>query len=534
MRHTRITALVAVTGLVATALTAVALTAPTATAGTGAPWTIDTWGAPRDGDNVVIKWNDQLLDTIRANPAATGPTVTARALGVLNTSMYDAWAAYDSTAVPTQRPDSWRRITGSQPDDAKKAISFAAYRTLVDMFPYRQGTYLSALTALDYVETDTSTPAAVGNAAAAANIEFRHDDGSNFTVNDKGTADPSDDTVSYPCAPTGSPCFYTATRTWNQPVDPWRWQPLCVLTATGLAAGLPTTPADGKCTAPNYAVQAPLTPQWSNVKPFGDLNPETHLPHEFDGAPFNPPRLADGSDYDPADIDQALRDTSSLTDAQKVRAEYWADGPGSVFPPGHMVLFGEALSRMRQNTLDQDVKLFFALGNAMMDASISAWGVKYAQDFWRPITAIRYRYSGKQVNSWLGPGKGWGKVSADRWQPYQMLTVVTPPFPEYVSGHSTFSAAGRTVLTAFFGTDAFNAKVTVPAASSRIEPKTPAKDIVLSWNTLTAAADEAGMSRRYGGIHFVSGDQHGRTLGRVIGYNDWQRVQAYLAGNPPA
>ena len=84
---------------------------------------------------------------------------------------------------------------------------------------------------------------------------------------------------------------------------------------------------------------------------------------------------ADGS-YDTTDIDQALRDTSNLTDAQKVTAEYWADGPGTAFPPGHMVTFGEALSRMRSDTLDQDVKLFFALGNGVMDAGIAAWNVR--------------------------------------------------------------------------------------------------------------------------------------------------------------
>jgi hypothetical protein len=98
--------------------------------------------------------------------------------------------------------------------------------------------------------------------------------------------------------------------------------------------------------------------------------------------------------------------------------------------------------------------------------------------------------------------------------------VVTPPFPEYVSGHSTFSAAGAKVITTFLGSDNFGASVTVPAGTSRIEPRTPehpgtpAKDVTLYWPTFSAAANEAGMSRRYGGIHFESGDLHGRSLGR--------------------
>jgi hypothetical protein len=283
------------------------------------------------------------------------------------------------------------------------------------------------------------------------------------------------------------------------------------------------------CTSPS-AVQKPLTPQWEYVTPFGPLDPTTHMPAEFQLP--GPPKLADGS-YDPSDIDQALRDTSSLTDAQKVKAEYWADGPRSEFPPGHMAVFAQALSRMRKDTLDQDAKLFFALGSALMDASIAAWACKYdpKNDFVRPITAIRERYKNQQVTSWLGPGKGFGHVLGQNWQPYQALDVVTPPFPEYVSGHSTFSGAGRTILGAFFGTDNFNAKVTIKAGSSRIEPSTtPGRDVVLSWKTLGDASDEAGMSRRYGGIHFQTGDQHGRGLGKVLAYDDWVKAQTYFDG----
>ena len=517
-----------VMSMVAAGWTAIVLTANSASAGNGPAWPIDTWGATQpQTDSVVLKWNEQLLQTIRDNPGGTGPTVAARSLGVLNTSMYDAWAAYDAVAVATRRDGGWQRQPAEDrtPTNKDKAISYAAYRTLVALFPYRRSIYLAALGGSD---TDSSPAAGVGTAAAQANVKFRWTDGSNPTVDTKNTDDPYDDTVSYPCGMPGS-CFYSSTRTWDAEIDPWHWQPLCVLTPAGVTAGKPTRPADGKCVAPNYAVQAPLTPQWSNVISFGPLNPETRLPKEFDNAPFNPPKLASG-EYDPADIDTALRDTSNLTDVEKVTAEYWADGPGSEFPPGHMAVFAQALSRQHGNTLDQDMKLFFALGNALMDASISAWAVKYDQDFWRPVCAIRQRYKDKMVNSWLGPGKGYGKVLGQNWQPYQALNVVTPPFPEYVSGHSTFSAAGRTVLVSFFGSDAFNAKVTIKARTSKIESNVPAKDVILSWNTLSAAADQAGMSRRYGGIHFKSGDEHGRALGRVIGYNDWLKAQTYFDG----
>jgi hypothetical protein len=107
--------------------------------------------------------------------------------------------------------------------------------------------------------------------------------------------------------------------------------------------------------------------------------------------------------------------TPNLSDAAKVKAEYGTDGPKSEFPPGHMADFAQALSCMRQNTLDQDAKLFFVLGNALLDSSISAWASKYEYDFWRPTTAIRVRYKDKLVTSWLGPKKGYGKVLGQNW-----------------------------------------------------------------------------------------------------------------------
>jgi PAP2 superfamily len=125
-------------------------------------------------------------------------------------------------------------------------------------------------------------------------------------------------------------------------------------------------------------------------------------------------------------------------------------------------------------------------------------------------------------------------VDGGSWIPYQELRVVTPPFPEYVSGHSTFSAAGAQVITTFIGSNNFGVSVTVPAGTSRIEPRTaerpgtPAKDVTLYWPTFSAAANEAGMSRRYGGIHFESGDLHGRSLGAAVGGDAWVKAQSYI------
>jgi hypothetical protein len=538
MQH-RLAATLVVAAMVVTTFTLTSVTsAPPARAAAGGSWPIDTYGTPRATDNVILKWDEQLLSTIRAYPGPTGPTITARALGVLHTATYDAWAAYDPKAVGT-RPDGPPQQSSNDAASKSKAISFAAYRVLLDLFP--PSLFPSNATTPGYSTPDVlmtsglgydpnevdhttpgvvDTPAEVGNAAANAVINFRHGDGSNQLGDDpNGTLGTRySDTTHYSSEP----------NHWDSaPLPaPRHWQPLCVLTPAGVNAwnannSLPLlTPPS--CTAPNYTIQKPLTPQWENVKPFGPLDPTTHYPSQF--------QLA-GPPNDATDVSTALSDTANLTDASKAKAEYWADGPKSEFPPGHMALFAQAMSRMRQNTLDQDAKLFFVLGNAEMDSSISAWAAKYQYDFWRPTSAIRELYRDKLVTSWLGPKKGFGKVLGQNWMPYQALNVVTPPFPEYVSGHSTFSAAGRTVLAAFYGNESFGAKVTIKAGSSTIEPGvTPAKDVVLSWKTLSDAADEAGLSRRYGGIHFSNGDQQGRVLGRLIAYNDWNLAQAYFGG----
>jgi hypothetical protein len=487
--------------------------APTPAPSTPAPWRLEDYDDVRPGDNVILKWNQQLLDSIKVNPGGTGPTVTARALGILHTATYDAWAAYDGVAKGTRLGSTLRRPaaerTGAVGEANKaKAISYAAYKTLSWLFPARQSIYTAQLAELypDYA-TDDSTPVTVGNTAAQAVIDYRSTDGSNQA---NGYADT-----------TG----YVAKNTWNSTPYPWNWQPLCVLKPAGVAAGMPPTPSSGDCPAQYYNIQKPLTPQWGSVTPFS-LAPSQYQV-------YGPPKKADGT-FQTADIDRALTETANLDDRKKSQAEYWADGPGSVFPPGHDFIFAGAVSRLRGYSLDTDVKLYFALGNAMMDASIASWYQKYKWDFVRPITAIRAQRPTAQVNSWLGPGKGYGTVAGAQWMPYQALTVVTPGFPEYVSGHSTFSGAGMAILSWMTGGNTFGATVTVPAHSSTIEgASTPATDITFSLPTWSQTGEDAGTSRRLGGIHFYTGDYNGRALGRQVATYVYAKANDYINGRTP-
>ena len=166
-----------------------------------------------------------------------------------------------------------------------------------------------------------------------------------------------------------------------------------------------------------------------------------------------------------------------------------------------------------------------------MDASICCWDAKRAFDSVRPVTAINYLFRGQPVRAWQGPGQGAGLINGEDWRSYQAETVVSPPFPEYTSGHSTFSAAGAEILKRFTGSDAFGHSFTQRAGTSTIEPGTvPATDVTLAWPTFSAAAAQAGLSRRYGGIHFAEGDLTGRVLGRVVAAQVWDRAQHFIRG----
>jgi hypothetical protein len=217
---------------------------------------------------------------------------------------------------------------------------------------------------------------------------------------------------------------------------------------------------------------------------------------------------------------------------QKMIAEYWANGPHSELPPGHWDLFAQFVSARDQHTVDDDAKMFFALTNAISDAGVAAWDAKREFDSVRPVTAIPYLFQGEQIRAWGGPGKGTVTMDGSQWIPYQPRTFPTPPFPEYISGHSTFSAAGATILALWTGSERFGGSFTFLPGSSAIEPGiTPTKPVTLSWKTFHGAANQAGLSRRYGGIHFRLADLVGRITGDLVGLQAWEKAQSYFRGH---
>jgi hypothetical protein len=435
--------------------------------------------------SVVIDWNNALLEAIRRTRFA--PVFAARALAITHTCMFDAWAAFDAHATPTMSSVS-RRRGRERTDEAKAiAISYAAYRALTDLFPAQVALFdeVMASQGLDPgdLSNDGSRPSSVGNAACAAVLAVRRHDGSNQLGDENGGAPYSD---------------YTGYQPVNQPnilLDPNRWQPL---------------------QAPNGTVQTFLAPHWRLVTPFALRSAERFRPH----APAQYPEQR----Y-VRQAEEIRSKSAALTDRHKVIAEYWADGPGSETPPGHWNLFAQFVSARDRHTIDDDVRMFFALNNALLDASIAVWDCKVVFDYVRPVSAIRFLYAGRTIEAWRGPGLGSGPIAGETFQSY----ITTPPFAEYTSGHSAFSAAAAYILRRFTGSPRLGAVFRATKGSSTIEPGiTPSRDILLEWQTFDDAADQAGLSRRYGGIHFRDGDFESREIGELVGRVVWRKAREYF------
>src|SRR5207245_431228 len=142
---------------------------------------------------------------------------------------------------------------------------------------------------------------------------------------------------------------------------------------------------------------------------------------------------------------------------------------------------------------------------------------KRAYDYVRPVTAVQFLFAGKKVRAWAGPYRGTRVIDGAAWEPYQPVTFVTPPFPEFTSGHSTFSAAASEILKSFTGSDAFGASATVRAGSATVEPgAVPAADVTLSCGRVSDDAARPGVSRRSGEPPLVAGGG-GEALDRACG-----------------
>jgi hypothetical protein len=289
------------------------------------------------------------------------------------------------------------------------------------------------------------------------------------------------------------------------------------------------------------------------------------------GHPVNP---ATGLPYPP----QPVR----IGDYGRVIAEFWADGPESETPPGHWNVLANHVSDVTTNRriggtgpvvdeLEWDVKMYLGLNGAEHDAAIAAWNHKGVHDSVRPISAIRFmghagqssdtnlpsyntnglplipgliELSGTNVMIYAWPGEpadptnqvsGAQWVQAASWVPYQKKTFVTPPFAGFISGHSTYSRAGAEFMSRFTGSIYFPSGLYEFVAFSNdylTFERGPSTDVRLQCATYYDAADQAGQSRLWGGIHIEADDFNGRRAGAKIGQAAYELAQQYYQGAP--
>jgi len=247
-----------------------------------------------------------------------------------------------------------------------------------------------------------------------------------------------------------------------------------------------TQPGDWQPSSPANA--ASLLPGWGQVIPFAMTSGDQFRPQ----LPPSVTNSAYSFEFNTVKLYGDVNSTTRTADQTQV-AWFWADGAGTYTPPGHWNSIAQTVAASRGNTTAQNARLFALLNIGLADAAISCWDAKYTYNYWRPITAIRSAET--DGNPETAPDPAWTPL------------IATPPFPEYTSGHSTFSRTAATILAMFYGTDSISFTI-----GSEDLP-----GVTRSFSGFSAAADESGISRIYGGIHWPSGNLQGQGCGYLLG-----------------
>lgn len=232
-----------------------------------------------------------------------------------------------------------------------------------------------------------------------------------------------------------------------------------------------------------------LLPAWGAVTPFTMTS----------GSQFRqgPPPAVNSAAYTAAynEVKELGSATSATRTADQTNiARFWADGGGTSTPPGHWNRIAQDVAVSQNNTLSENARMFALMNLTMADAGIACWDMKYLYEYWRPVTGIREGDADGNLDT----------VGDASWNPL----ITTPPFPSYTSGHSTFSGGAATVLASFFGND--NVSFTSSAEGFAVPNR--------NFTSFSQAADEAALSRLYGGIHWSFDNEVGLTMGQGLGH----------------
>ncbi len=452
---------------------------------------------PKGAANLAYKWGKVALeatanDTEKFRPR---PTVTSRILGLICTAEFDAWSRFDGKARPVFLQNVERVKEADRTlQNKEKAISYAAYRTMLTYYFSDSVMLRNKMKEFGYdpdnISVDPSTPEGIGNLAAKAVTEARMHDG----ANQDGTM-PGSNGKTY--------SDYTGYKPVNS-AD----------TLNKLEHWQPKYFSDGK--GGRFA-PACLTPHWGKVHPL-----MLDSASEFRSSP--PPAI--GSAQLEKEVKEVVEMQAALTSQQKALVEFMRDGPRSVQQAGHWFVFAQDVSVRDNHTLDQDIQMYFAVEAAAMDAFIACWDTKMTYDFARPYTLVHHYFKDKIIKGWAGPEKGMTVLNGQDWRPYSPETFLCPPFPSYISGHSTVSGACAEILKRFTGSDSFGIEV-IRKPGELTEPDHAGSAVTLKFPTFTETADMAGISRVLGGYHIQCENKEGLKLGRNVAAAVWKKYLYY-------
>ncbi len=410
---------------------------------------IINWG------DITTEWNTSLLEVVRESTAPVTsdpeqlikppPPLVARYLAMMHGAMFDA-----VNAIEGSHEGYAYTASASNGGSLEAAAAIAAYDVVKSFYSTDAQMAIWDKTLQECLNsvadgTDKDIGIAVGEAAAQAMLDRRANDGADTQVSYVPGTDAGD---------------------WN----------------------------------PTFPSFLPATlPQWPDVTPFAMTSGDQFRPAA-------PPALS-SPEYAAA-VDEVMRlgkvDSTERTEDQTAIAKFWADGGGTVTPPGHWNSIAVEIGLNRNLSLVENARMLALLNYALADAGIACWDGKYAYDLWRPIDAIRK--ADADGNAATTQVSGWTPL------------LVTPSFPAYASGHSTFSAAAATVLGSIFGTEfVFTSRADL--GSTGVWP--PSEDVtnlpVRSFDSFMEAAQEAGISRIYGGIHYSFDNAAGLSTGQNVG-----------------
>jgi membrane-associated phospholipid phosphatase len=421
------------------------------------------------GADVITEWNTLMRQTFAFEGSTATPPTNSRTMGMMGAAMFDAvnsvnrnYSSYLGYFDPT---------TAGSSIDVNAAAAAAANTVMQSVYADYYGggnSYAANFTSLyntqlsGIADGEAKTRGIeVGIAAAQAMITARANDGWNATS-------------TYSTQPFGTP---------------GAWQPGTTAGAWGSSSGVF------------------IKSEWGYVTPFTMSSGDQFRPTSIMGYQANDLASFVASQAYTDGFNQVkslgVASGSTRTADQTAIAYFWVDGPGTASPPGHWNRIAQTVSASMGLSVEDNARLFALLNLAEADTGIATWDAKRAYDLWRPMIAI---------NTASTDGNG-DTLEDAAWSPL----IPTPSFPAYTSGHSAFSMAAATILADFFGTD------DIAFTSDTESPFLPL-GYTRDYASFSEAAEEAGMSRIYGGIHWAWDNTDGAILGANVADNAYNTM----------